>query len=94
MVQWSISKTILSEENDFSQDHEITLFPNPAQDVVSIESNKKIDKIELFDILGRSSAVFINPARSISLATINSGIYTAKITYAEGNYTIRKIQKQ
>jgi len=77
-----------------SQEFDLTLFPNPVIDVLRFESKEKIEKIEIYNLLGQSLAVFENNANQVSLNDLNPGIYSVKVTYATGNFAVRKIQKQ
>ncbi|MDR0207153.1 MAG: T9SS type A sorting domain-containing protein [Bacteroidales bacterium] len=80
-----------------SKIEDITIYPNPTTSELIITSGElKIDKIEVFDIVGKivSSNHFINTSslQKINVSNLNSGIYFVKITTNAGE-VIKKIIK-
>ncbi len=72
----------------------INIHPNPFKDKISIEINKPIESIEIYDILGKS----INKSSSVSevenySSTLKSGVYLLKITTKDGNTMTKKLIK-
>ncbi len=59
--------------------HRIKVYPTVCSDWVSIQSDKDIQKIELYDLQGRLIKVFSNDAQTISLTDIREGMYIIKI---------------
>lgn len=58
----------------------IKVYPNPASNILSIQSEVRIDSIELFDSNGRVvQAAFDNPS-TLQVQQLQSGIYFLKIT--------------
>ncbi len=70
----------------------IKLYPNPIQNMMHINSVNSIDKIEVYDMLGKLVARN-NNLKTISLAQLNSGLYITKI-YANNKVATKKIIKQ
>lgn len=68
---------------------EIEIYPNPTNGIVNINSTAKIDKIEVYSILGNSVAVFKN-TNTLNLNNIKTGIYILKIS-SEGKSINKKI---
>jgi len=58
---------------------ELTLYPNPAKDVVNIVSNNPIDTIEVYDILGKQVRALKN-SNKVDVSNLNSGIYLFRIS--------------
>ena len=75
-------------------DAHLKLFPNPVKDILNIQTNEKIEKVEVFDMLGKNLGIFRNRTGRIRLSNLKTGIYVAKITFVNGNFAVRKIQKQ
>ena len=72
----------------------LVLFPNPAQDIVSLKFDSKIDNIEVFDMNGRSIAVEFNPTnKTIDVSGLNSGIYYVNV-YSNNNKSVQKLIKR
>lgn len=77
------------------QTNDFLVYPNPAKNILNIESNSKIDTVELFDLLGRK-VLKISPSSEkteLNLENLNTGIFVAVIT-SEGRKTVKKIMKE
>ncbi len=72
---------------------DLDVFPNPVQDKLVIRTAEEIDQIEVFDLLGRRLEVFQAIGNTIVLADFQSGIYTLRVRYKNGNFMLTKIQK-
>lgn len=73
----------------------ITVYPNPAQDIVRIvnESGEAIDKCSLYDLLGKEQAVEVSHNKqSINISQLAAGVYLLHI-YCKGNETVFRIIK-
>jgi len=79
---------------NLEQSPNLKLYPNPVVDLLIIESEEKIEKIEIFNLLGETIIVADNNANQVFLNNLNTGIYTVKITFTKGSYAVKKIQKQ
>ena len=90
---------VVVEENTLStQDFETFQFetyPNPVNDVLNISANIKIDKVELYDLLGNQvKSQNLNAENNkISVSELLSGIYILK-TYIQDNVGTQKIIKK
>ncbi|AXG73183.1 T9SS C-terminal target domain-containing protein [Flavobacterium arcticum] len=73
----------------------VSLYPNPATDVVTITANSAIKAIAVYDIQGRllSNVEMNSSTTSFSLSANPSGVYFAKITTANGTTTEKIIKK-
>ena len=74
--------TNLSLQN-FSND-KINIFPNPANDLITISSDNLIEAISLYNVLGQEviSSKPNNTQQTIDIAALNSGVYIVKTTIA------------
>ena len=75
-----------------SESDEIRLFPNPAKDLINIESVEQIELIEIFDING--NLVYRKPENQnystvVDIGRFVSGNYLMRLTY--NNITISKL---
>ncbi|MCB0399179.1 MAG: aryl-sulfate sulfotransferase [Winogradskyella sp.] len=68
----------------------VTIYPNPTTDFIQIESINEIDKIEVYNILGRRISVTIES--KIDLSQQPSGVYVIKI-HSGNKSTTEKIIK-
>lgn len=75
--------------NDFDLEA-ITLYPNPAQDIIFI-NNGKGATVQMFDVLGKSvlTKTEISNNEGIQVSTLQSGVYFMKIS-KDGKLTTKK----
>lgn len=73
----------------------ISLYPNPMNDAIRIQSPVPVVKVEIFDILGQNIRSIIPTTNNI-IITLNDkapGLYLARITTKEGIITKRFVKK-
>jgi len=77
----------INEPNNSS----ISIFPNPASDIVNVKSSASIKKVELLNYVGQ--AVFSKNTDTrlmqISVADLEAGVYFVKVTTENGNTTAK-----
>ncbi|RLD22162.1 MAG: hypothetical protein DRI54_08595 [Bacteroidetes bacterium] len=79
---------------DLDQDVSLQLYPNPAKDILRIDTDQEIESIEMVDILGKMVLRSENSNSTISVSDLSPGLYTVRVTFSDGNYTIKKILKE
>lgn len=79
---------------DVSQSFNLKLFPNPVHDVLHVDAEEKINRIEIFNSVGQNVYAKANPSNKISVNHLSPGWYVVKLTSANGHFTTSKIQKQ
>ena len=72
----------------------LDLYPNPVRNILNLEVEEQIDRIEIMDVTGKQIITLKNPGKQISFSDLQPGMYMLKITSVDGNYTVKKIQKQ
>jgi hypothetical protein len=80
-----ITLELVTSIEDQSYSSGFTIFPNPAQDFVTISSkNKNINSVAITDIMGKNIALLApennNEALTIPVNTLTSGLYYVTIT--------------
>lgn len=85
----AVCENLSTSSND---DDQVSIFPNPASNVISITSRETIDKIELYSTLGKKE-IDVSSNNSINISALNSGIYFVKIYTGDRNI-IKKIIKK
>lgn len=80
----------------FGKDEGITIYPNPATDMVRIEGLDGDSRIRVYDITGRlmSEQKADSSVAEISLIHLGEGVYHIHILGADGTLTVRKIVKE
>lgn len=62
----------------FEMENQITIYPNPASEVLNIASRHKIQNVEMFDVLGKS-VKHIAHSKSIDVSNLKTGVYFVKV---------------
>lgn len=84
----------LSTETITNSQNKITLFPNPVQDVLHLETNTdNIQKIDLFSISGQRLQTWEGQSE-IDLSSLTSGNYFVKITTSDDQTMVEQIIKK
>ena len=80
------------DNNEFSK--AIKLFPNPVNDILQIRNsnNVAINKIEIFNILGKRVQVLNEPKIFINVSSLPKGIYLMNIISEKGVTTKRIVK--
>lgn len=97
-IQNQVSSSCLVTSNcslavDSFEIAEISLFPNPINDIINIKTNSNIKKVEVFEISGRMLKTYINIENYINIKDLQSGNYVLKI-YTEYGVINKKIIKK
>ena len=82
---------ILSVDN-YSISNQVSIYPNPTSDMISLSTDLTIDKIEVFNVYGKLILAERNK-KTISLKNISTGIYFMKF-YSDGKFGNKKFIKQ
>jgi hypothetical protein len=79
--------------NEFINNLDFTIYPNPTNNFVNIVTKENIEKIEVYDILGKIVKVK-NKGVNIDLSDLSKGIYALKVTTIDGKIAAKKIIKK
>lgn len=74
---------------------EVTLYPNPANDIINIKSQIIIDEIGIYNLLGQQLR-FISPQlkqTSIDIADLEVGVYIVKVKIGDAYSSYRILKK-
>ena len=71
----------------------ISLYPNPAQEVLNVSSANNITKIEVYDMLGKKVASN-NNAKNVNVAALGKGVYVVKVAQENGSVVAKRFIKQ
>jgi hypothetical protein len=64
----------------------LKLFPNPAKDILNIETSLKIEKINVYDASGKVVKILQNIGKSIDVSTLKTGVYHLEIFTDKGRF--------
>ena len=74
-----------------ADDSGVLLYPNPATNYLMINSLKKVDKVEITDLIGKTSMISYNETK-INISQLQKGIYLIRI-YQGDKVITKKIMK-
>ena len=69
----------LSNDNFNSESKELQIFPNPSSAIFKIVSNTKVDKISLFNTLGKVILIQTQNNTEVNIEKLPQGIYVIEI---------------
>lgn len=76
---------------ELNPNYRIQVFPNPLQNELTIQSEQPIERVELFDLTGKS--ILSSRQATLNLENINNGVYILNIYLKSGQQLDRKIIK-
>ena len=72
----------------------LTIFPNPSNGIFKIQTNEKIQAIEIFDINGKLIGNDFNSTQSkVDLSNEKAGIYFIRLQTVNGEWISKKVMK-
>ena len=71
----------------------VTLYPNPTNATLNIQSTELVTKIEIYALDGKRVQNLVAPTHAIDVSTLESGYYFCKVYSQSGNVT-KKFVKQ
>ena len=78
--------------NDISSQNKVALYPNPAKDIVTLQSAKTISEVKIYSVTGSIvKSISKVSDNKINIADLPAGVYIVKINdSAEGVKLIKK----
>ncbi len=79
-----------------SRSHEVQIFPNPCNQLLSIRSNQVMQQVEIYTVQGqRIENINIHSnEHTLSTSSLSKGVYILKTTFSNGTILSRKIVKE
>jgi len=62
-----------------SLDIQVKIFPNPAVDFIQLSSNVEINKIEVYNLIGKRIKLMNNINNTFNVSDLRNGIYLIRI---------------
>ncbi|MBU2950845.1 carbohydrate-binding protein [Tamlana agarivorans] len=95
--QWNMDKIEFGSLNSLSADHaeikQVKIFPNPANNVIHIQSETALTRIEIYNILGAKVLEQQNNMKTVSIEHLKSGSYFMKLIAQNSSITKHIIVK-
>jgi len=73
---------------------DVNIFPNPFNDVLSIDSNVKISNLTITNIVGQVVKYVDHPTNIVDTRDLSSGIYIIVLETSSGNRIVKKLLKR
>ncbi len=70
--------------------HNLTIYPNPAISSIFISSSLELQKVELYNILGKKVVETIQTTQ-LDVSQLASGLYMLNVYFQDGRKVIKKI---
>lgn len=76
--------------------HEVVIYPNPIfEPTFKIQSNTKVDKVELINMLGivvfTKEILYFSEEVKVNLPDIDKNVYLVKVTFDDKQIVIKKL---
>jgi hypothetical protein len=82
------------DTDSFEQESiKISFSPNPVKSLLNISSSRKVDKVEVFNILGQKSSVQNILDNTVNFSSLPTGVYMIKVYQGNEIITTKKIIK-
>jgi hypothetical protein len=82
----SINFATLSVPSQVLDDTSISVYPNPASEILNISTKYNIQNVEIFDILGKT-VIRSENSEQINVSNLQAGIYLVKVFTDKGKIT-------
>jgi hypothetical protein len=93
-IRTSIQETVLGTENNIKDALSISVYPNPATDIIAIKTPTKIKEIKAINILGQVTIDQNGPSEKLNISSLKSGIYILKIMQENGSIATKRFIKK
>ncbi|WP_298344317.1 family 16 glycosylhydrolase [uncultured Algibacter sp.] len=76
---------------DSNSINNINFYPNPTSDTLHVQTHLNLDKILIFDMLGKKIVTKVDPKKSIDVSELQPGLYILKAYSGEQNIITKRI---
>ncbi len=94
---WAIDGEVLSADDNTISDVDISIYPNPAQDQLTISNNSgvTIERSQIIDITGRvvQSINLDDTTNTVDISQLSAGVYLLRMENSTASNVIRFIKK-
>lgn len=87
-----VNGIVLSTKHITKDDASLTLYPNPVSNLLTINATNRIEKIEVFNMLGKK--VLSSNSNKIDVSNLSSGMYISKIYQENDIISTKRFVKQ
>jgi hypothetical protein len=87
-----IKSTVSTQDVIVAKD--IKVFPNPASDKITIQSDVKVKRVDVYNLVGAKVKSFTNVENTIDVSSLRDGVYLIEIETTAGKVFARRIVKK
>ena len=93
------SELFVMDENcilgiETNQSLAFTIYPNPAKNLINIDTASEIEKIDIYNSLGQRVNSVVGNKKEVDVSTLSNGIYFLNITTTDQFQTVKRIIKE
>lgn len=89
---YDYNNALVLSNDEFTLNSKIKIYPNPANNILNIESIQDIDNVQIFDVLGKK--VLTSNKQQLNITNLRSGIYMIKISDINNQVETKKFIKK
>ncbi|MFK7757746.1 MAG: T9SS type A sorting domain-containing protein [Flavobacteriales bacterium] len=78
---------------EFTERLDLSVFPNPSSEFITVESSEIISRIEIIDVVGRACDLVTNPKGKIDISQLDAGNYMVRVTLRSGETGVTRFIK-
>ena len=71
----------------------LSIYPNPATDIITIKTDEQVINIELFSVIGQKINVTANAKKQINISDLAAGAYSLIIHTTNGSIQKRFVKE-
>lgn len=92
----NFSLTVIPATASFSDvnDFQFNIYPNPAKDVISFQSELPLESVEIFSLTGSKVLSQSNNVEQVEVGNLAKGIYMLKASAVDGKVATQKLIKE
>lgn len=91
-VSWA--PTVSLGVNEIMTKNDISVYPNPFTDVITISGDMEPQSVSVYDTSGRTVKEVKSPEKAISLQELNAGVYMIRLIMKDGtSKTVKAVKK-
>ncbi len=91
-VRYASDLDVVNAVIDANNSGLVNLFPNPANNVISLETGLAIEKIEVLDYTGRQIQLISVPSNQIDISNLRSGYYFLRLHSGDDQFIHRFVK--
>lgn len=95
-IDWEVTVTVVATAiEEVNKLDMIKIYPNPVKDVLYISDLEKVDKIEIYSVLGNTVGSYNSDInKEINVSMFDTGIYFISFHNSDGKVSIKKFIKE